>query len=120
VEEHGPSRWALKTQIQFASRLLSCALAAGLLAGKRDPREAVTPHVPDDALAYLLHLLRTVRFQGSLVTNPYLASIGIAGADLADRLRTLPSIELRRAGDVHELEWRYPDLSSWARGEVAS
>jgi hypothetical protein len=120
VAEHGPARWALKTQIQFASRLLSCALAAGLLAGKRDPRAAIAPRVPDEALAYLLHLLRAVRFQGSFVANPYLASVGLAGGHLADRIRTLPSIELRRAGDVHELEWRYPDLAGWARGELAA
>ncbi len=119
VAEHGPPRWALKTQIQFASRLLSCALAAGLLRGKRDPREAVAPRVPNDALAYLLYLLRSVRFQGSLVRNPYLASIGIVGGHLADRFRGLSSIEFRQVGDVQEIEWRYPDLAGWARGELA-
>lgn len=119
IAEHGPPRWALKTRIQFASRLVSCAAAAGLLRGKRDPREAVAPRVPDEALAYLLYLLRAVRFRGSLVANPYLASLGVTGAHLADRCRALPSIELRRAGDVHELAWRYPDLGAWARGELA-
>ena len=76
-------------QIQFASRLLSCALAAGLVGGKRDPRAAIAPRVPDDALAYVLHVLRAVRFSGSFVKNPYLASLGLAGGDLADRLRAL-------------------------------
>lgn len=118
VAAHGPARWGLKTQIQFASRLLSCALAAGLLGGNRDPREALVPRVPDEALAYMLHVLRGVRFQGSLVKNPYLASLGIAGGHLADRFRGLGSIELRQIGDVHEIEWRYPDLEGWARSEL--
>ena len=120
VTEHGPERWALKTQIQFASRLMSCALAAGLLGGKRDPRPAIAPRVPDDALAYLLYLLRTVQFRGSLVKNPYLASIGIVGGHLADRFRALPSIDFRQVGGVHEIEWRYPDLAAWTRAELAS
>lgn len=118
VAEHGPERWALKTQIQFASRLLSCAFAAGLLGGNRDPREAIVPRVSDEVLAYVLHVLRGVRFRGSMVDNPYLASLGISGGHLADRFRTLPSIEFRRAGDVHEIEWRYPDLAAWARCEL--
>lgn len=119
VTEHGPPRWALKTQIQFASRLLSCALAAGLLGGKRDPRAAIAPRVPDDALAYVLHVLRAVRFRGSFVKNPYLASLGLAGGDLADRLRALSAIEFRQVGDVHELDWRYPDVLAWAREDLA-
>lgn len=120
IAEHGPERWALKTQIQFASRLLSCALAAGLLGGKRDPRTAIAPRVPNDALAYVLYMLRTVRFEGSFVNNPYLASLGIVGGHLADRFRALSSIEFRQVGGVHELEWRYPDLGSWARKELGN
>jgi len=118
--EHGPERWALKTQIQFASRLMSCALAAGLLGGKRDPRAAIAPRVPDGALAYLLYLLRTVQFRGSFVKNPYLASIGLMGGHLADRFRALSSIDFRQVGDAHEIEWRYTDLAAWARAELLS
>jgi hypothetical protein len=118
VRDHGPPRWALKTQIQFATRLLSCASAAGLIKGKRDPREAVAPRVPDDALAYLLYSLRHIEFQGSLIKNPYLASIGLLGGHLADRLRALRSIEFRQVGDAYELEWQYPDLAAWGRAEL--
>src|SRR5262245_39197662 len=53
VAELDPPRWALKTQIRFATRLLSCSLGAGLLGGNRDPRDAVTPRVPDEVLSYL-------------------------------------------------------------------
>jgi hypothetical protein len=118
VVDHGPERWALKTRMQFASRLLTCALAAGLLRGNRDPREAVAPRVPDHAFAYILYALRGIEFRGSLIENPYLASIGLVGGHLADRLRVLPSLEFRRVGDVHEIEWRYPDLATWARAEL--
>jgi hypothetical protein len=120
VALHGPARWALKTRLQFASRLVTCALAAGLLGGRRDPREAIVPSGPDDAIAYLLYLLRSVAFRGSMVRNAYLASLGLVGGHLADRIRGLGAVELRRLGDVHELEWRYPDLASWARAELAS
>ncbi|MCA9678851.1 MAG: DUF1819 domain-containing protein [Myxococcales bacterium] len=118
VADHGPPRWALKTRLQFASRLLSCALAAGLLRGKRDPREAVAPRVPDDALAYLLYVLRHLDFQGSLVRNPYLSSLGLVGGHLADRLRALHALEFRQIGDAHEIEWRYPDVTAWADAEL--
>lgn len=118
VAAHGQDRWALKTQLQFASRLLSCALAAGLLGGNRDPREAIVPRVTDEVLSYLLYLLRGAQFRGSLVANPYLASLGIVGGVVADRFRALSSIEFRRVGDAYDIDWRYPDLASWARAEI--
>ncbi len=117
--EHGPERWATKTQLQFASRLLSCAGAAGLLAGSRDPRTVATPRVPDAALEYMLYTLRALRFDGSLIANPYLASLGLTGGHLADRLRGLRSLEFRQVGDVHEVHWRYPDIAAWAAAELA-
>lgn len=112
--EHGLSRWAMKTQLQFTTRLLSCAGVAGLLRGRRDPRQAVAPRVPDHALEYVLYTLRALRFDGSLIDNPYLASLGLVGGALADRLRALTSVEFRQIGDVHELDWRFPDLAAWA------
>lgn len=118
VADHGPDRWAIKTRVQFATRLLSCASAAGLLRGRRDPREPVVPRVPDAALAYLMYLLRHTEFQGSLIRNPYLTSLGLVGGHLAERLRALPSLDLRQIGDAFEIDWRYPDLSAWARAEV--
>lgn len=116
--EHGPARWALKTQLQFATRLLSCAGSAGLLKGTRDPRQAVSPRVPDAALEYILYTLRGLRFDGSFIKNPYLASLGLVGGHLADRLRALRTIDFRQVGDVHELDWRYPDLEAWAAAEL--
>ncbi|MCX5953197.1 MAG: hypothetical protein NTZ40_06835 [Cyanobacteria bacterium] len=38
------------------------------------------PLVPDDALTYLLHLLREVDFEGTVLANPYLRSVGLAAS----------------------------------------
>lgn len=118
--EHGPPRWAVKTQLQFATRLLSCSAAAGLVRGTRDPRALTLPRVSDLALEHILYTLRALRFDGTLVDNPYLASLGLTGGQLAERVRNLPAVGLRRLGDVHELEWRYPDLDAWALHTIAS
>lgn len=118
VTETCPGRWTTGTRTQFATRLLSCALAAGLVKSKRDPRELSYPRVPDEALAYLLYLLRDVDFDGSLAQNPYLSSVGLRGGILADRLRTLDCVTYRRVGDTHNFEWRYPDLEAWADAEL--
>jgi hypothetical protein len=118
VAANGPERWALKTQIQFATRLLSCSLSAGLLGGNRDPRAALAPRVPDELLSYLLYVLRETSFEGTLIANPYLSSLGIVGGIVDDRLGALPSIDYRRVGSTFEIGWRYPDLASWARAEL--
>jgi hypothetical protein len=118
VAEFGPNHWALKTRIQFATRLLSCSLGAGLLGGNRDPRDAVTPRVPDEVLSYLLYLLRDLTFDGTLIANPYLASLGIVGNIVDERLNALSSIDFRRSGSTFEMGWQYADLASWARAEL--
>lgn len=118
VAEFGPPRWALKTQLQFATRLLSCSFAAGLLGGNRDPRDAVTPRVPDEVLTYLLYLLRDLSFDGTLIANPYLASLGVVGTVVDERFNALSSIDFRRIGSTFEIGWRYPNLASWARAEL--
>lgn len=125
VAETSPERWTTSTRKQFASKLLSSALAAGLVVGRRDPRELAFPRVPDEALGYLLYLLRDVSFRGTLVDNPYLRSVGLAGSDLDRRLGTLAGVQFRRAGDVVDFGWRYPSLADWAeavlpeRGDAA-
>jgi hypothetical protein len=118
VEDQGPGRWTVSTRTQFGTRLLSCAREAGLVVGRKDPRELVFPRVPDDALAYLLHLLRAVRFAGTMLENPYLASVGLVGGALADRLRTLEAVHYTRVGDLHDFEWPAEDLTAWAEQSV--
>lgn len=118
VSQQGPGRWTMSTRLQFASKLLSCAHAAGLVTSRRDPRPLDYPRVPDAALAYLLHLLREVEFEGSLVDNPYLRSVGLEGGVLEDRLRALPGLHFRRLADLVDFGWSFPDLSSWAEARA--
>jgi len=46
------------------------ARSAGLVKGLKDPRQLLFPRVGDDALTYLLYLLRGATFGGSLLNNP--------------------------------------------------
>jgi hypothetical protein len=118
MAQHGTDRWTLTTRVQFASKLLSAAFSAGLVASNRDPRPVVLPRVPDEALAYLLYLLRDVEFEGTLVDNPYTRSAGLEGALLDERLRALPGIAFRRQADLVDFGWQYPDLRAWAADTV--
>jgi hypothetical protein len=114
VQRTYPDRWGAATCIQFASKLLSAGSEAGLFTAKKDPRKLLFPQVPDLALVYLMYLLRAVRFEGTLLANPYAASVGLAGAHLEQRLRALPGLTFRRMGDVTDFEWAAPDLPAWA------
>lgn len=114
VGEQGPGRWTMATRIQFASKLLTAARAAGLVAGTRDPRPLTFPPVPEIALIYLLYLLREIDFAGTLLVNPYLASVGLEGQPLDARLRALDALTFRRQGDLVELDWAFSDLAEWA------
>jgi hypothetical protein len=113
VSDLEPGRWSAGTLTQFASKLLSGAHEAGLIEGTRDPRPLRLPRVPDLALVYCLHLLREVRFLGTLHANPYLASVGLGPESLDVRLRALPGVHHRRMGDLHEFTWDHPSLSQW-------
>lgn len=109
-----PDRWGESTLVQFASKLLSAGAEAGLLSPAPDPRKLPLPRVPDEALVYLLYLLRELRFEGSLADNPYLRSVGIVGTVLDHRLRSVTAVRLRRVGSVCDFEWAHPTLASWA------
>ena len=113
VRDLGSDRWAHSTSIQFASKLLSTGLEAGLVAGRKDPRDLPFPSVPDGALAYLLFALRGIDFAGNLLENPYLSSVGLEGSILDDRLRRLPGLTFRRLGDVIDLDWSAASFEGW-------
>jgi hypothetical protein len=113
VSDHGSQRWTMSSRIQIASKLLSAAYAAGLVDTNRDPRPLVTPRVRDEALAYLMYLLRDVVFEGTLLDNPYVASVGLDGGVLRDRLAALPGLRVRRQGDLLDFVWEYPSLAAW-------
>lgn len=118
VGQQGPGRWTMSTRIQFASKLLSAAFSAGLLTSNHDPRPLNLPRVPDEALEYLLYLLRETDFEGSLLANPYLRSVGLDDTFLTDRLRQLQSLSFKRQGDLIDLDWHYPDLQHWADARI--
>ncbi len=114
VKNEFPGRWAEATCVQYASKLLSAASEAGLLSPRRDPRTLPLPRVPDVALAYLLQLLRGIDFDGTLIDNPYLASVGLVEGVLDQRLRALPGVTFRRMAQLTEFEWDAPSLTAWA------
>ena len=120
VLEQASGRWAMSTAIQFASKLLSAAYSAGLVGSKADPRALLFPRVSDDALAYLMYLLRAVHIEGDLLANPYLASVGLEGSVLEDRLRRLSGLTFRRQGNLVDFGWQYPDLRAWATSTLHS
>lgn len=120
VERQGPGRWTVSTRVQFASKLLSAAHDAGLVTTTRDPRPVAYPVVPDDALEYLLYMLRQVRFEGTLLDNVYLRSVGLVDEVLEERLRSLPSLAFSRQGTLLDFGWRYESLAAWHSDHAAS
>lgn len=120
VGDQGPGRWTTKTRVQFASQLLVSAKAAGLIENLRGPRRLLFPRVGDDALTYLLYLLRGVELEGTLLDNPYLASVGLTSRLAEDRFRALEALHFRRQGDLVDFGWVYRDLEGWAHATVAA
>ncbi len=118
VGDQGPTRWTMASRVQIASKLLSSAHAAGLVAKTRDPRPLSYPRVTDEALEYVLHLLRGVKTETALLQSPYLASVGLAGSTLEDRLRQLPSLRFRRQPGLVDFGWQHADLLAWAQAQA--
>lgn len=116
VGKQGGGRWNMSTRIELAGKLMSCAYAVGLLGSNRDPRPLKLPRVRDEALAYLMYLLRGVDFDGTLLENPYVASVGLDGRSLEERLHSVPGLHLRRQGDLLDFGWQYPGLGAWGDG----
>ena len=113
-----PDRWAPASVTQFASKLLSASSEAGLVSPRRDPRSLRYPKVTDEALVYLLYLLREVTFSGTLARNPYLLSVGLDERSLESRVHALTAVSYRRLLDVDDFGWTYPSLSKWAEATL--
>ena len=107
------NRWSTTTQVQFASKLLSCAKGAGLVKRNIDPRPLTLPRVTSGALGYLLHLLRGIDFAGSLHANAYLHSVGVVGASFTDRVRAVPGVSVRRIADLVEIHFDHKTPLDW-------
>ena len=118
VEQSCERNWSLPTCVQFGSKLLSAAYSAGLLSANRDPRPMRYPAVDDQALTYLLYLLRETQFAGTMLDNPYLASVGLRDDLLERRLKRLSAIRFRRQGDLIDFDWQFACLTDWARAAV--
>ncbi|TVP98544.1 MAG: DUF1819 domain-containing protein [Planctomycetaceae bacterium] len=114
LENQVPGRWQFATRSKIASKMMSSAFTAGLLASNRDPRTIRFPQVSDQALTYLVYLLREVSFAGTLIANPYLASVGLDSDTSCRRLRAIPAIGFRRQGDLIEFQWQHESLGQWA------
>ncbi len=139
IEARTPGRWAGITARQAAQKLLAAATEAGVLSAtgeappprseegeaqdghappKRGARVPLVAPVPDLALAYILYLLRGVRFAGSGLGNPYLSSLGLEAGALPERLLTMGAFGIRlRDGGV--VAFSDPDVLAWSRHTFA-
>ena len=120
VERVAPERWSATTSLKFASNMLSTAAEAGIIKGRKDPRQLTVVAVPDAAIGYALYLLRTVDYAGTLSENPYLRSLGIDGGLFPLALARVPGIRYRALGGVHEVDWRYPSLAEWGTDNLGA
>jgi hypothetical protein len=107
-------RWAAVTRLKFASNLLTAAGEAGLVGGRRDPRSLTLPVITDEGIVYCLYLLRNFERGVRLIDNLYLASVGLSPDALLARLRGIDAVQIRRLGDVVDVEWAASSLQRWA------
>lgn len=116
VTERTGDRLRMSTRVQLVSKLCSAAREAGLLSGITDPRQLQCVRPSDEALTYLLYLLRAVGVaDGAIGDSPYLRSLGLTPDALDRQLRGLRGLSVRRQGALLELDWGHADLLAWAR-----
>ena len=115
IEDQVGDRWSPSTTRRLANGLLAAATEAGLCSEGAGHRPLIMPKVSDEALTYLLYLLRDVSFQGTLLENPYLSSLGLGGSLLEQRLRRLEALDYRRHGELHDFGWHDDNLAAWSR-----
>jgi len=113
VDSLAPGRWSASSSLKFGSNLLSTAFEAGLVGGRRDPRAIKMLTVPEVALGYVLYLLRSIRFEGTLTDNPYLRSLGVSAAAFRVFAPRIPGIRYAELGTTAELGFTEPDLATW-------
>jgi hypothetical protein len=118
VIEVNPKGWGAATCRQVAGKLLSAASEAGLVSPAPDPRRPLAPRPDDLALGYILFLLRETQFAGTLLTNPYVGSVGLSGVIFEQRLTGVNWVRLHRMGNVTQFEWRCPSLAGWAEANL--
>ncbi len=114
IEAQVPERWQYPTKSKIASKMMTSAMTAEILASNRDPRTIRFPRISDTAVTYLMYLLREIKFAGSPLVNPYAASVGLDADMLTRRLRQIPAVGFRRQGELTEFQWQFADLEGWA------
>lgn len=113
IDGLAPGKWSMSTRLKFASNMITIGAEAGLIAPNSRERTMLMPTVPDDALAYILHLLREVQFEGTLQDNPYLRSVGIDSSALEQAL-----VRMGKAPTQSIEQWLAPSLGEWAKHHV--
>lgn len=120
VQDTWPDRWAAATAKKFGGNLLSSAHAAGLVAGRKDPRELKPVRAPAAAIEYAVFVLRRVKTAADLLDSPYLRSLGATTARLPDVFRELRHVSLHSLGNVNDVRWKLPDLAAWVSAQEAA
>ena len=115
IDQLCPARWQISTRIQFARKLLHSAEQAGLLVTGDDTAELQTMRIDDFSLTYLIYLLRFTQFEGTLLQNPYVASLGLDADEIIARFRRIPAIGFQRQSGLQEFNWQYDSVEFWAR-----
>jgi hypothetical protein len=115
-----PGRWSTTTCMKYGANLLSTAMDAGLVSGRRDPRKPTLPAVPDAIVGYVLYLLRGISFEGTLSENPYLRSLGVTDDGFASVVARVPGIRFAGLGNVGEVSWLEPGLMAWGLGVLGA
>lgn len=113
-----PTEWSTTTIQRMATGLLASAKAAGLCSDNVGSRSLQYPKVTDEALVYWLYFLRGLSFKGTILENPYFASVGLSEGFLEQRLRRVEGLSFNRMGDLHDFTWQYPNLLAWASQEL--
>jgi hypothetical protein len=116
-QQVGPE-WAQSTVQRMAAGISSCLQEAGFVEKGPALRPLNRPRVSDQALAYLLYLLRETRHTGHQLDNPYLASLDLIGPQLELRLARLPGIGFQKMANLRELTYQHANLWEWARAEL--
>ena len=114
VAENITAQWASATVLRMATALITCATAAGLCERAGTQRTLTYPKVTDAALTYWVYFLRGLKYQGTVLKNPYFVSVGLSDRFLEQRLRQLEGLTFSRMGDLYEFDWRYANLQDWA------
>lgn len=112
-------KWAGSTQAQMASKMMSTIRSVGYVS--KDSKTIIElryPTVNQRALQYLLYALREITFQGSILENPYLKSVGLTGSFLISQINQTTTISVNQLADVTSLEWKYPNLLGWMNNEI--